>query len=98
MAFMGRVREDHGRDRGADDPHAEASVARPLRGLSGKVLSCGCFIGIYETPSGAVVAAIDACGPACMDPGHQLDALVPSVFPATSHADSFNAPSRFARL
>jgi hypothetical protein len=47
---------------------------RLLRGISGRVLPCGCLVGVYETYSNAVVATIDACGPACAD--HRLHQVV----------------------
>jgi hypothetical protein len=45
---------------------------RLLRGLSGRVLPCGCLVGVYETYSGGVVATIDARGATCTQPGHRL--------------------------
>ena len=38
---------------------------RLLRGLSGRVLPCGCLVGVYETYEGEVVATIDARGKQC---------------------------------
>jgi hypothetical protein len=49
---------------------------RFLRGLAGRVLPCGCLVGVYETYSGGVVATIDACGSACTEPEHRLHAPV----------------------
>jgi hypothetical protein len=49
---------------------------RILRGLTGRVLPCGCLVGVYETYEGRVVATIDACGPACFEPEHRLHAPV----------------------
>ena len=49
---------------------------RLLRGLSGRVLPCGCLVGVYETYSGAVVATVDARGPACPREDHALHGLV----------------------
>ncbi|MEO8070811.1 MAG: hypothetical protein ABI652_05380 [Acidobacteriota bacterium] len=49
---------------------------RLLRGLSGKLLTCGCFLGIYETYDGQVVKTIDARGGACGDSTHELHAVV----------------------
>jgi hypothetical protein len=45
---------------------------RLLRGLGGRVLSCGCLVGIYETYEGQVVATIDAQGATCTDADHGL--------------------------
>jgi hypothetical protein len=36
-----------------------------LRGLSSRLLSCGCLAGVYETYEGDVVTIIDARGGAC---------------------------------
>jgi hypothetical protein len=49
---------------------------RFLRGLGGRVLSCGCLVGVYETYGSGVVATIDACGPACNQPTHRLHGIV----------------------
>jgi hypothetical protein len=43
---------------------------RLLRGVSGRVLDCGCLVGVYETYAGQVIATIDARGPACDQPSH----------------------------
>jgi hypothetical protein len=66
---------------------------RLLRGLSGRVLSCGCLVGVYETYDGAVVATIDARGPRCSSRDHRLHAVIPvelveednHLVPAGSH-------------
>jgi hypothetical protein len=49
---------------------------RLLRGLAGRVLPCGCLVGVYETYSGGVIATIDARGLACNQPGHRLHGSV----------------------
>jgi hypothetical protein len=36
-----------------------------LRGVSGKVLDCGCLVGVYETYGGRVVHVVDAVGEGC---------------------------------
>ena len=54
-------------------------MMRLLRGLSGRLLACGCFVGVYETYDGEIVSTIDACGPACRKPGHALHAVVPDM-------------------
>lgn len=38
---------------------------RFLRGLKGRVLPCGCLVGVYETYDGNVVTTIDARDLAC---------------------------------
>lgn len=36
-----------------------------LRGVSGKVLECGCLVGVYETYGGEVFYEVDAVQPGC---------------------------------
>lgn len=43
---------------------------RVLRGLSSRVLACGCLAGIYETYDGEVVGILDARGKTCVNPFH----------------------------
>ena len=50
---------------------------RLLRGLTGRVLPCGCLVGVYETYDGDVVSTIDARGAACQIHEHRLHAVVP---------------------
>jgi hypothetical protein len=45
---------------------------RLLRGVSSKILPCGCVVGIYETYDNGVVSIIDVCGSACSVPTHHL--------------------------
>jgi len=54
-------------------------MMRLLRGLAGRLLACGCFVGVYETYDGQIVSTIDACGPGCRQPGHALHAVVPDL-------------------
>ncbi len=49
---------------------------RLLRGLSGRVLSCGCLLGVYETYGGGIIAMVDARGTTCTEAGHALHAVV----------------------
>ena len=50
---------------------------RLLRGVAGRLLPCGCLVGIYETYEGSVVATIDAVGANCTQQQiHQLHAVV----------------------
>jgi len=37
-----------------------------LRGVSGKVLECGCLVGVYETYGGRTVHVVDAVGEGCL--------------------------------
>jgi hypothetical protein len=41
-----------------------------LRGLSSRLLPCGCLAGVYETYEGEIIAILDARGPACAEPAH----------------------------
>ena len=50
---------------------------RILKGLSGRVLACGCVAGVYETYDGAVVMIIDAPAPSCGQAGHESGNIVP---------------------
>jgi len=57
---------------------------RLLRGLKGRVLPCGCLVGVYETYAGTIVAMIDARGASCDDPSHKLHGVLPASDPAPS--------------
>jgi hypothetical protein len=52
---------------------------RLLRGVAGKVLGCGCLVGIYETYGGSVIATIDARGPSCDVASHRLHEELPAA-------------------
>lgn len=43
---------------------------RILRGLTSRLLACGCIAGVYETYDGAVVTLLDDRHPSCGDPSH----------------------------
>lgn len=43
---------------------------RILRGLTSRLLACGCIAGVYETYDGAVVTLLDERGQSCTDPSH----------------------------
>jgi hypothetical protein len=43
---------------------------RILRGLTSRVLPCGCVAGVYETYDGKVVTLIDERQATCADPNH----------------------------
>jgi hypothetical protein len=49
---------------------------RILRGLSSRVLSCGCLTGLYETYDSEIVDILDAHAPSCPDPSHQPGATI----------------------
>jgi hypothetical protein len=43
---------------------------RILRGLSSRLLPCGCLTGVYETYSNEIIVVVDARGQACAEPSH----------------------------
>jgi hypothetical protein len=43
---------------------------RILRGLTSRLLPCGCLAGIYETYDGSVVTLLDDRNPACTAASH----------------------------
>ncbi len=51
-------------------------MARILRGLSSRLLSCGCLLGIYETYDGIVIGLVDSkggeCAVAAHEPGNEI--------------------------
>ena len=50
---------------------------RLLRGVAGRVLECGCLVGVYETYGGRIVATVDARGASCAQQSHRLHAVLP---------------------
>jgi len=52
---------------------------RILRGLTSRVLSCGCIAGVYETYDGDVVALLDDRQAACANPRHERGNRVPAL-------------------
>ncbi len=52
---------------------------RILRGLSGRVLACGCLAGLYETYDGEIVGILDARGSACSNPSHGPGRIIPAA-------------------
>ena len=44
---------------------------RILRGLTSRLLACGCMAGIYETYDGEIVTLLDERDASCLDPNHQ---------------------------
>jgi hypothetical protein len=43
---------------------------RILRGLTSRLLPCGCIAGVYETYQGRVVTLLDDRHSACAEPSH----------------------------
>jgi hypothetical protein len=65
---------------------------RIQRGLSSRVLACGCIAGIYETYDDRVIAIVDVRSAACGDPAHALGRAItlpdehePIAAPPRSH-------------
>jgi hypothetical protein len=57
---------------------------RILRGLTSRVLSCGCMAGIYETYDGRIVTLLDERDAACQDRTHLEGERLPEPAPSTS--------------
>jgi hypothetical protein len=53
-------------------------MPRILRGLSSRVLPCGCLLGIYETYEGAVIGLVDLKGANCEDRSHDGGNVIPA--------------------
>ena len=66
---------------------------RILRGLTSRVLPCGCVAGVYETYDGAVVTLLDERESTCQEDTHENGNRIPDLadVPASSkvalHAD-----------
>jgi hypothetical protein len=52
---------------------------RILRGLTSRLLPCGCVAGIYETYDGEVVALLDERDSACADQNHEAGNRIPEL-------------------
>ncbi|MEO8523001.1 MAG: hypothetical protein ABI603_16675 [Acidobacteriota bacterium] len=67
-------------------------MSRILRGLSSRVLPCGCLLGLYETYDGEVIELIDAPALSCSAVGHAAgNALPPQAPPPPApNADGMN--------
>lgn len=50
---------------------------RILRGLSSRLLPCGCLVGVYETYSGEIIGILDARGPSCAETTHEPGKFLP---------------------
>jgi hypothetical protein len=49
-----------------------------LQVTGGRVLACGCFVGLYAARSGDAVLIIDAAGDSCCDPRHRVNCVLDS--------------------
>ena len=56
--------------------HLVSPRMRFLRGLGGRVLPCGCLVGIYETYNSGAVATIDVKSTDCDRADHGLHQVV----------------------
>ena len=52
---------------------------RILRGLTSRVLPCGCVAGVYETYDGEVVTLLDERQSTCSDEQHENGNKIPDV-------------------
>jgi hypothetical protein len=71
---------------------------RILRGLTSRLLPCGCIAGVYETYDGPVVTLLDERQSTCQDPTHADGNEIPDLPGAprsskvTLHADRQRKP------
>ena len=61
--------------------------------LSGRVLSCGCLVGDYQTWRGREMTIIDARGPQCECDRHQVNAIVSREGAVKLQPGSVGAPT-----
>jgi hypothetical protein len=52
---------------------------RILRGLTSRLLPCGCLAGVYETYDGLVTTLLDERGATCSDPDHVEGNAIPGL-------------------
>lgn len=52
---------------------------RILRGLTSRILPCGCIAGVYETYDGTVVTLLDERQSTCHDPTHADGNQIPDL-------------------
>lgn len=52
---------------------------RILRGLTSRLLPCGCVAGVYETYNGPVVTLLDEPQATCSDPTHTEGNQIPDL-------------------
>jgi len=52
---------------------------RILRGLTSRLLKCGCVAGIYETYEGDIVTLIDERHSTCSDSSHENGTRIPEL-------------------
>lgn len=52
---------------------------RILRGLTSRLLPCGCIAGVYETYDGLIVTLLDEPQTTCTDPSHTEGTEIPDL-------------------
>lgn len=72
---------------------------RILRGLTSRLLPCGCLAGVYETYDGVVTTLLDERDATCPDPNHAEGNEIPALLEQTVrdskaalHADRQHKP------
>lgn len=72
---------------------------RILRGLTSRLLPCGCVAGVYETYAGLVITLLDERQSTCSNPNHvegdeipDLTGLVPKTSKIALDADRQGKP------
>jgi hypothetical protein len=63
-------------------------MARILRGLSSRLLRCGCLLGVYETYEGTIVGLIDAKAAECTIVSHDGGNVLPVPHIDEEHPDT----------
>jgi hypothetical protein len=74
----------------------EGHSMRILRGISSKLLPCGCLTGVYETYDAEVVSILDAKGNDCVNSTHRDGKIIPvgpPVMPRTPPSGPANRRS-----
>ena len=52
---------------------------RIRRGLTSRLLPCGCIAGIYETYRDEIIAILDARSPDCVETSHVTGNMIPGL-------------------
>ena len=67
---------------------------RILRGLTSRLLKCGCVAGIYETYDGEIVTLIDERQSTCSDSSHENGNRIPGLAVPSHTPDASLQPDR----
>jgi hypothetical protein len=67
---------------------------RILRGLTSRLLKCGCVAGIYETYDGEVVTLIDERQPTCTDSSHENGSRIPELAVTRKSGSGFQSDTQ----